>query len=104
MEGPFKANYGTMSQVFLQLVVTVGRAVCFSSGFNFLTCFYQESSGMGYILYDVDKSFRERVFVSPVSTVDLNSCSHKLNRVIKVNIAFCFPGNCISFTFSGHTL
>ena len=28
------SNYGTMSQVLLQLVVTVRRGVCFSSGFN----------------------------------------------------------------------
>ena len=34
VERPFKANYGTMSQVLLQLVVTVRRGVCFFSGFN----------------------------------------------------------------------
>ena len=50
VDRPFKANYSTMSQVLLQLVVMVRRGVCFSSGFNFLTCFYQESTGMGYII------------------------------------------------------
>ena len=103
VDRPFKANYSTMSQVLLQLVVMVRRGVCFSSGFNFLTCFYQESTGMGY---DVDKSYSKHdIFcLCAVSTVGRNSCSFKLKWVIKVNIAFCFPGNCISFTFSGHEL
>ena len=53
VERPLKANYGTMSHVLLQLVVTVRRGVCFFSGFNLaptVTCFYQESTGMGYII------------------------------------------------------
>ena len=92
-----------MSQVLLQLVVTVRRGVCFSSEFNLApNLFFTRNQLVWVILYDVHKSLRERDFFSRVSTVARNRCSYKLNWVINVNMAFCFPGNCISFTFSGH--
>ena len=63
VERPFKANNSTMSQVLLQLVVTVRRGVCFSSEFNLApNLFFTRNQLVWVILYDVHKSFRERDF------------------------------------------
>ena len=52
-----------MSQVLLQLVVTVRRGVCFSSEFNLApNLFFTRNQLVWVILYDVHKSFRERDF------------------------------------------